>query len=160
MFLVKVLITLTLGVITFQDVKDREVYGFLFPIIIGLLGVLHYQNTLQINFLYAIMINVGVLVVIIGLLYIYTLTKFKKPFFKEVFGFGDLLFFLALAIGFPTITFIVLLVFSLLFSLLIWLVLKNKAKHNTVPLAGYMSIFLGMVFLINWITNALTLYLI
>ncbi len=160
MLLIKICILCTLGVITYQDLKDREVYGFIFLVLIGLLGFLHYQNTTQFNFLYAILMNIGVLIVIMGLLYLYTLIQLKRSFFEEVFGWGDLLFFLALAIGFPTATFIILLVFSLLFSVLVWLMLKNKANYDTVPLAGYMAVFLGMIFLINWMMNPLTLYLI
>ncbi len=146
--------------IVYQDLKDREVYGFIFPILIGLLGFLHYQNSTQITFLYAILMNVAVLIVIMGLLYLYTLIRLKLSFFREVFGWGDLLFFMALAVGFPTITFVILFAFSLIFSLLVWLVFKKKAKYNTVPLAGYMAMFLGVIFITNWITNALTLYLI
>ncbi len=155
---IKILIAIILGVIVYQDLKDREVYGFVFPVLIGLLGFLHYENTIKINFLYAIMMNVGLLIVIVGILYLYTVVKLKRPFFKEVFGWGDLLFFLALAIGFPTATFLILFVFSLIFSLVIWLVLKHKAKHDTVPLAGYMAGFLGVVFITNWSTNVITLY--
>ncbi len=160
MLLLKIIIISVLIIIMYQDLKDREVTWFIFPILIGLLGLLHYHHTQRINFLYAILINAGILVVIMGLLYLYTLIKIKRPFFEEVFGVGDLLFFVALAIGFPTMTFIVLFVFSLIFSLLVWLMIKKKAKHNTVPLAGYMSVFLTMTFIMQWITNTLALYLI
>ncbi|TSE06687.1 MULTISPECIES: hypothetical protein [Aquimarina] len=160
MLLLKIITISVLAIIIYQDLKDREVFGVMFPILMGLLGFLHYQYTPQINFLYAVLINVGVLIVIMGLLYLYTLIKIKRPFFEEVFGVGDLLFFVALAIGFPTVTFIVLFVFSLIFSLLVWLMIKKKAKHNTVPLAGYMSVFLMVTFVTQWITNTLTLYLI
>ncbi|WP_103069706.1 hypothetical protein [Aquimarina sediminis] len=160
MLLVKIIIIGILGIIAYQDFKDRKVYGFVFPVLIGLLGLLHYQNVNHINFLYAVLINLGVLIVIMGILYLYTLIKIKRPFFEEVFGVGDLLFFLALGVGFPTVTFIILLVFSLLFSLVAWLVVKKSAKHNTIPLAGYMSVFLGVICIAYWSTNILTLYLI
>ncbi|GAA4276414.1 hypothetical protein [Aquimarina mytili] len=158
--LIQIFTICTLAVIIYQDLKDREVYGMAFPVLISLLGTLHYHHTSQIDFLYAILINIALLIVIVGLLYVYTLIKIKKPFFKEVFGWGDVLFFIGLAIGFPTVTFIIIFVFSLIFSLLVWLVLKNQAKHNTVPLAGYMAVFLGVVFIANWMINTLTLYVI
>ncbi|WP_152537375.1 hypothetical protein [Aquimarina pacifica] len=156
----KTALVLILGIITYQDLKDREVYGFVFLILIGLLGVLHYKSVMDIHFFYAVAINFGVIFLVLLGAYIYTIFRIKKPFFSQVFGLGDLLFFLALAIGFPTITFTILLVFSLLFSLLIWGVLKNNSKYNTVPLAGYMSVFIGVVFIVSCITNDLTLYLI
>ncbi|MFC5048365.1 hypothetical protein ACFSTE_13510 [Aquimarina hainanensis] len=160
MFLIKVIIIGVLGVIAYQDFKDRKVYGFVFFVLIGLLGVLHFQNVNHINFLYAVLINLGVLIVIIGTLYVYNLIRIQRPFFEEVFGLGDLLFFLVLGVSFPTITFIILLVFSLLFSVVTWFVVKKRAKHNTIPLAGYMSVFLGVICITYWNTNMLTLYLI
>ncbi|WP_062053709.1 hypothetical protein [Aquimarina longa] len=160
MIFIKIAILGFLGVIIYQDFKDREVYGFIFPILISLLGILHYQNVVRINFLYTILINIGVLAILMGILYLYTLIKLKRPFFEEVFGIGDLLFFVALAIGFPTVAFIIILVFSLLFSLVIWLFLKKESKYDTIPLAGYMSIFLIITLICYWTTNSITLYLI
>ncbi|WP_299223275.1 hypothetical protein [uncultured Aquimarina sp.] len=104
--------------------------------------------------------NTGLILSILLVLYLYTLIRIKRPFFKEVFGIGDALFFLALAIAFPTITFIILFVFSLLFSLGIWLIAKNNTKYNTIPLAGYMSLFLILIFMGSWITHKINLYLL
>ncbi len=160
MLLVKILSLVVLAAIAYQDLSDRKVYTFVFPVLIGLLGYLHYQSVEIITFISAICINIAMLTIIIGLLYLYTIVKIKRPFFEEVFGMGDVLFFVALAIGFPTMTFIILFVFSLIFSLLVWLVLKKRAKHDSVPLAGYMSIFFGVLFIMQWVTNSLTLYLI
>ncbi|WP_159090725.1 hypothetical protein [Aquimarina aquimarini] len=158
--MVKILSLVVLAAIAYQDLSDRKVYTFVFPVLIGLLGYLHYQSVEIITFISAICINIAMLTIIIGLLYLYTIVKIKRPFFEEVFGMGDVLFFVALAIGFPTMTFIILFVFSLIFSLLVWLVLKKRAKHDSVPLAGYMSIFFGVLFIMQWVTNSLTLYLI
>ncbi|WP_146052751.1 hypothetical protein [Aquimarina sp. I32.4] len=158
--MVKILSLVVLAAIAYQDLSDRKVYTFVFPVLIGLLGYLHYQSVEIITFISAICINIAMLAIIIGLLYLYTIVKIKRPFFEEVFGMGDVLFFVALAIGFPTMTFIILFVFSLIFSLLVWLVLKKRAKHDSVPLAGYMSIFFGVLFIMQWVTNSLTLYLI
>lgn len=158
MLFLKIIVIVILGSISYQDFKDREVYIIIFPVLITLLGFLHYQNVEQIHFLYAIGINTGVLIGIMGLLYLYTILKLKRSFFKEVFGTGDLLFFIALAAGFPTITFIVVLVFSLFFSLLVSIIVQKKQEQNTVPLAGYMALFLGTMFIVQWTTNALTMY--
>ncbi len=160
MLILKGLIVINLGWVAYQDLKSRAVYWFLIPLLIVLLGVLHYSNVLQIHFLNAIMMNVGIIFAIISILYLYAILKIKKSFFKEVFGIGDALFFLALAAAFPTFTFIVIFVFSLFFSLFLWLTFKNKSAHNTIPLAGYMALFLILVFITNWLTNATNLYLI
>ncbi len=160
MFFIKIAIVCVLGVITYQDLKDREVYGFVFPILMGLLGALHYQSVLDIHFYNALIMNGVILFFTIGLMYLYAVLRIKKPFFSEVFGIGDLLFFLALAIGFPTVTFTIILVFSLLFALIVWEVLKKNSKYTTIPLAGYMAIFTGMILIASCMINDVTLYLI
>ncbi len=160
MLLVKIGIVCALGVITFQDIKDRQVYAFVLLLLIGLLGLMHYQSVMPIHFLYAVGINISVVGCIMMVLYLYATYRLKRSFFTEVFGLGDLLFFLAVAIGFPTVTFTILFVFSLLFSILAWILLKNKTTHTTVPLAGFMALFLGIIFIANWMTNIVTLYTI
>ncbi|WP_280931872.1 hypothetical protein [Aquimarina sp. 2201CG14-23] len=160
MLILKGLVMFNLGYITYQDLDNREVYWFLFPSLSMLLGLLHYNNVLPIHFKNAILINTGLIGTIIAVLYIYSLIKIKRPFFKEVFGIGDAMFFLALAIAFPTITFMIIFVFSLLFSLGIWLIVKNNSRHNTIPLAGYMSLFLALILIGNWATSIINLYLI
>ncbi|WP_379852787.1 hypothetical protein [Flavobacterium zhouii] len=70
----------------------------------------------------------------------------KKPLLKEVFGLGDVLFFIFMAFSFSIISFFVLFVFALVFSLLLHSVLQHKQIVKTVPLAGYMSLFFGVVY--------------
>ncbi len=160
MLILKGLILFNLGMIAYQDLKTRTVYWFLFPVLLVMLGMLHYKSVLPMHFTYAVGINLGVILLILTTLYIYTILRIKKPFFKEVFGLGDALYFLALAMALPTVTFIIVFVFSLLFSLLIWLILKKNSKYDTIPLAGYMSLFLMLIFTITWSSNSINLYLI
>ena len=160
MLIVKVLILVVLGIITYQDLKTRWVYAFLFPVLTIMLGVLHYFQVQPIHFAYAMGMNIGFVLLLLSVLYVYSQIKIKKPFFKEVFGLGDALYFIALAAAFPTITFIVLFVFSILFSALSWLFLNKNFKHETIPLAGYMSLFLMLVLIGTWSSNLINLYLI
>ncbi len=160
MLFLKALIIITLGFILIQDHKNREVYWFLFPGIMLLLGLLHYYNSLLINFSISIITNLLFVFVLLCILYLYTIIKIKKPFFKEVFGIGDVLFFTGIAVAFPTITFIIIFVFSILFSILVWAILKRKSEYQTIPLAGYMSLFLLLLLVGNWSSNIINLYLI
>ncbi len=160
MVILKGLIIFNLVYIIYQDLKSREVYWFLLPSLMVLLGYMHYRNVLKIHFITFTVINIGVIITVLGLLYLYTVLLIKKPFFKEVFGLADALYFLALAMAFPTATFVVIFVFSLIFSLLAWLILKHQSEYNSIPLAGYMSAFLLLIFIGNWCANTLNLYLI
>jgi len=81
-------------------------------------------------------------------------------FLNVSFGLGDLLFFYALAFGFPTVTFLVLFVLSILFSLFVFALLKTKKGTETVPLAGLMGLFLTGVLLVSFFPNAPSLYLL
>jgi len=150
--LLSALIILTLGYITYQDLKERQVYVVLFPLLGGLMSLKHILNSFLDLFLYAVGINLMVIALMMLSIYLYSRFKFNQKLFN-VFGLGDLLFFICMALGFPSFNFIIIFVFSLIFSLLIHLVLRDK---GTVPLAGYMSLFLIVVYIggeLNLINN-------
>ena len=143
----------------YQDFKERKIYLWLFFTSFLLIGYLHFNNVHLIQFFTAIGINIVITVLILTVLFIYSKFTLKKEF-KKTFGMGDLFFFIIIAIGFPTATFLVLFSFSLFFSLLIYSFFKNRMKQKTVPLAGLQSLFISSVFSINWIMKLVNLYTI
>ncbi len=78
--------------------------------------------------------------------------------FEDTLGLGDVLFFIALGIGFPTLTFLVLLATSLIFSLLIYLIIKSNLKSKKVPLAGFQALFIFIILFINLMFNIVNIY--
>lgn len=157
LILIKIILLSTLLGILYQDFKARKVFLWLLVLVHFLFGFLHFRQSLIEPFLMTISINIGIVFVIMFVLFLYSKFKLKLAL-QHTFGLGDLLFFLAVAVGFPTLTFIVLFSFSLFFSLLLYLVLKNNLKHNTVPLAGLQAIFFSLIFLLHWTTNFINLY--
>ena len=150
--LLSVLIIITLCYITYQDLKERQVYFVLFPVLGSLMSLKHIFNSFRDPFLYAVGINLIVIAFMMLSIYLYSKLKLNQKFFK-VFGLGDLLIFICMALGFSSLNFIIIFVFSLIFSLLIHLVLRDR---GTVPLAGYMSLFLIVVYIggeLNLINN-------
>ncbi|MFK7750845.1 MAG: prepilin peptidase [Kordia sp.] len=136
-------------IIAYQDIKERSVYWFLFPIVACTAGYLYYTNTFFELFWKTSIVNLGIIMLVF--LALQTYTKFKlRTGLKEVFGLGDALLFIGLCVAFPIASFIIFFVFSLLFSLIIHFVLKNKMKMKSVPLAGYMSVFFIGVYSMNW----------
>ena len=133
-------------VICYQDFTARLVYWFLFPLIGIILGTLHYMSVTNTFFIYSVLANIMLVCSILLMLYLVARYFLKKQFLNHSLGLGDILFFFALAVGFPTITFMILFVYSIFFSLLLFLVLKRNLKFKTVPLAGIMSMFFIMVF--------------
>ncbi|QYJ68265.1 general secretion pathway protein [Flavobacterium litorale] len=142
----KVFIILIFLIIFYQDVKDRQVYWFLYPV----LGIIAFTiNTINTNLIIASIntaINTIIALTVLIVAKIYSDIILKKKFLNAAIGMGDILMFLFLSATFATVSYSILLVFSLIFSLLMHLILKNKSTFNTVPLAGYMALFFASVY--------------
>lgn len=132
-----------------QDIKERLVYWFLFPIIAMCSGVLLYQNTFWELFYTTIFINLAFVSILIGVVFLYSKLKLKTAL-SNTFGLGDGLLFLALVFSFSSVTFLILFVFGLVFSLVLHLFLKRNKKQETVPLAGYLSLFFVIAYISHW----------
>ncbi|MGV8946815.1 MAG: hypothetical protein ACOH1N_10340 [Lutibacter sp.] len=155
----KIVIILALLGITLQDFKERNVFLWLL-LLSGLsMGALHFKEVYYQQFILTTLINFSIIIAIVFVLFIYAKTVLNKDL-KSTFGLGDFLFFIVLVIGFPTATFLVLFSFSLVFSLLLYFLLKHKLKLESVPLAGMQALFIGVIFIVNWIFNIENLYVI
>ena len=140
-----------------QDIKERKVYIWLLIVAIILNGVLYYQNTIHQLFLLNISINLILIFLLIFILFLYT--KFKmKINLSLALGLGDVLFFFVFAVGFPIETFLLLFISSLIFSLILFILIKSELKNKTVPLAGLQALFLVLILFINLAFNIVNLY--
>lgn len=155
-FLNIAIITLLLWVF-YQDLKERKVLLISLLSLLVLGGALHSSYQFLELFLLQIAINVGVVGMVIAILWFYTRVVMKKRLF-DAFGLGDLLFFLILAVSFPTPTFLVVFSCSLLFSFLIFLILKPSLKNQTIPLAGFQALFVVLLLVSNLMFNFIDLY--
>mgnify|MGYP000412748801 CR=1 FL=1 len=157
MIIIELLLILLLGILFYQDIKERKVsiWILITGILIG--GCIHYLWQQPIVFLLNIGINISFIVVILGVLWGYAKFKLKKKIF-DVFGEGDLLFFVLLAVSLPILSFLMVFVFSLIFSLVIFLLLKKRFTEKTVPLAGLQSLFLGLVLIANRLFSSIDIY--
>ncbi|MGW9686775.1 hypothetical protein [Flagellimonas sp. 2504JD1-5] len=142
-----ILTMVCLAYIAFQDFKERKVYWWLFLLVMLFLGTIHFLNTVVPSvFLSYIGLNVLFVTLILCILYLFTKIIARKRFLDHSLGLGDILFFYAFALGFPTLTFIILFANAILFALFVFLVTKRKMSLKTVPLAGLMGLFLILVF--------------
>ncbi|MCF6297760.1 MAG: hypothetical protein L3J08_07235 [Flavobacteriaceae bacterium] len=166
MIVIKTVLLISLLLIFYQDIKQRAVWIILLPVFAVTGAVLFYTETIADHFIYAVPINLTIVGVLILINYLFAKFILKKSLFKETLGVGDLLFFIAFALSFPTLSFINFFVFSLLFSLAVQMVLKlfTKEKSNntqkTIPLAGYMSVFLIAVYATHWLGFYKSIYLL
>ena len=151
---------ITLGVIAYQDFKDRLVWWFLYPILGVIGGYFYFEQTFDMVYLYSVGLNLLVTLAIILLVWLYVKMVIKNPFFKEAFGLGDVFLLLAFSLLFPTLSYFVFLFFSILFSIAVHLILKNFRVMKTAPLAGYVALFLIGVYGMSWTGIYQSLYLL
>ncbi|MDD7886024.1 hypothetical protein [Flavivirga sp. 57AJ16] len=149
MVFIKILLTVSLLFVFFQDFKERLVYWFLFPIIGLLCAWLFYNNTLPELFYNALKMNLAFILIFVLIISLYAKLKLKTSILKTV-GLGDLLLFVAVSFICTTVSFIVLFISALIFSLVLHLALSKNKKVMTVPLAGYMSLFFLAIYLVQW----------
>lgn len=156
MWLLKIMLIFLFFIILYQDSKDRLVYWFFYPLV-GVLAFSIQYLTLPIH---SVLINIATNLILVSflLLVCYIYTKLRNLNFSNSFGFGDVLFFIFISFTFSTISFFVLFIFSLFFSLLIHFILSQKNNEKTVPLAGYMSLFFAVVYGITFFFESNFLY--
>lgn len=156
MWVLKLILIFLLFTILYQDCKDRLVYWFLYPMV-GVLALSIQYFILPFN---SILLNIStnLILVLFLLLICYMYTKLRKIEFASSFGLGDVLYFIFISFTFSTISFFVIFIFSLFFSLLLHLFLSQKDREKTVPLAGYMSLFFGVVYGITFFCESNFLY--
>ena len=156
---IKIVLAFVLILIVIQDFKSQAVYWFLFPLM-AIMGVYLFKTVVSwAVFWQAALTNLGLVGLILLCLWAYSKFKLKKPFINTTLGLGDVLFFVAFALSFPTLSFLNFFVFSLLFSVIISLFLKFKSGSNYLPLAGTMALFLLGVYLSNWLGFSPDIYL-
>ncbi len=149
--MVEVCTIATLMLIAIQDMKDRQVWAFLFPLLAIGGAMLFYQSVSLYYFAYSIIFNLGIvtLVILINLMVIKWILK--KEHLSQAIGLGDIFFFLALALSFPTLTFVNVFAISLLCSFSLFVVWKYFfSAIKTVPLAGLMGLFVALIYLTHW----------
>ena len=154
----KILILLLFAIVTYEDISSRMVHAIIFPILAIALGYHYLQYTTPFLFFINVIMNLILVSGILLILFVYCKLCIKKTFLNNSFGLGDLFFFYTVSLAFPTMTFVVLFVFSLIFSLALHLIIKQNKIQNTIPLAGYMALFFVIILSVNTLSSHLELY--
>ncbi len=140
--LLYLLLLLVLFLVLYQDIKNRTIH-FVLPLTVFIISIIINIFSANLNW-NMILFNIGFVAInIFGLILYFSLKE--KQFINPIdtmLGLGDIVFFIALSPLFNLKSYIGFFISSLMFSLLLHLIL-NKVKHSkTIPLAGYMSLFL------------------
>lgn len=155
----KIILIIVFLLIFAQDYKHRLVYWFLY----FLVGIVSFLLQLTWFNWPIVAVNAGLNICFVSIFliigFIYARLIKKEPFLNHSIGSGDVFLFFSICFLFPTFTFILFFVFSLIFSLVIHLLLKKRYSfHQTVPLAGYMSLFFSFVLLFSFFLEDNWLY--
>ncbi|MCO6147918.1 hypothetical protein [Flavobacterium sp. NRK1] len=145
-----------LGAIIYQDLKYRHLH-VLWPIILFAAGTyIVMTGSNKDNGITLIAINSAFLLFTFFVLIAYMSLKnkaFINPF-KNYFGLGDLLFYLAITPFFLLTNYILFFISSMVFSIIVFFIFKKIINKENIPLAGYASIllvlFLGKDLLFNY----------
>lgn len=147
-----ILISLAGILIIWQDFIQREISWYLLPVLLLGILIIGIQKLILMEYLYYILINGCILLILMGFLLIYYWIKERsiRNFVGKTIGLGDLLVFLTLCFGFSPINFVVFFLIGL-FLTLIFHLLNTAIKPNAnkqIPLAGYLALFL---MLLSWL---------
>ena len=147
--------------IAYQDLKERLVYWFLFPLM-GIFGmILFYHQSYWLSNIYSSIFNLILISSILGLSYTFMKYRYAFKNLKECIGLGDILFFVALSLSFPTISFLWIIIVCFLSSIIChqFIKLLPNQPHN-IPLAGYSSLALVCILFGSWFGGLQFLYTI
>lgn len=156
MIAINILMLILLFYVFYEDVKDKKVTAIILIALIIVGAILNGMQQIFTVFLISSLINIMVVSFVIFVLFLYSKIKMKIDLFQG-FGLGDLLFFLFMAVSFPTLSFLILFSTSLIFSLILSVAFRQKLKE-LVPLAGLQALFLGLVIGANQLFDIINLY--
>lgn len=133
---------LCLIVIIIQDWKYRKIHVAL-PVIVFIISFFAITETNATKADIIIYNLIFFLITLAGLVGYMSIKnrKFLNPF-ENYFGFGDLLFYVAVTPLFLVENYVIFFIFSLVFAIVLQIVLKKIIQEKTVPLAGFASVFL------------------
>lgn len=149
-FALKVLLIASFILICLEDVKYRMVYALNY-VFCGVTGfLLHVRMVGLLPALASSAVNVLFAAIVVTVAFAYSRLVMKKAFVNVSIGSGDLVFFGFLTLGLPTVTYITLFIFSLVFALILNFASELRKPQRDVPLAGYMAIFYAVIYTVSF----------
>lgn len=147
--LANVLLIIVLLFVLYFDAKQRAIHIILPLLIFGLSIVINYASH-NLEFLNIVHNTLFLGINMFGLMLYFSL-KNKRLFnpIDTVIGLGDIVFLVAITPLFQLKTYILFFIAGLLFSLVIHITTQWFKKVQTIPLAGYLSLFLVIAIVIK-----------
>lgn len=159
------LLLVTAGLIFYQDLSSRSVLWYLFPLtaVLGFINSLLQTGSWKETLTYGFINSVFILLQFVLLKLYFSLKNRNTPskLINGKIGMGDILFLLAACFFFSPFNFLLFyccsLLFAFIFHLLFNIIFKARAFASTIPLAGWMALFLIVyITILNVSNNGLT----
>lgn len=146
----KIILLLLFITVIYQDLKYRVIHFILLPVIFGVTLFKQFEIFGYID-IKELIFNFLFIVVLFSVLILFYSVKYRKMWnpLKESIGIGDVLFFFAVIPLFALKSLMLFFTLGLFFSILFHLLMNVFRKQETVPLAGYLSIFIISIGLIE-----------
>lgn len=131
---------ISFGIMVFQDSKYRHIHIGL-PIVVFVASM--YINRNSINVLDGLntLLFIGINFITITVYFSIKKSKIQNPF-KQYIGIGDLLFLIAVIPLFSFRNYVLFFISGMIVSLLLYVIFQNKSSQKTIPLAGYLSLYI------------------
>ncbi len=148
-----ILLILLLALACYQDWKYRAIYWFVFPLIAIVALLIFFMQQPDWNVLGLNLIFVST---VISLLFVYVSVKAKRwtNIFENHFGLGDVLFFLAITPLFSASNYVLFFITGMIFSAALHGLVSLRKAGKTIPLAGYLSVYLIALKGFCWFTGS------
>ena len=151
-FILHTIILLGLFACVYQDIKDRMIHVLWFVVI--------FSATISVNYVFAnnwfdTLLSLIFLGVNVSVLFVYISLKNKKitNILETHLGLGDILFFIAVIPLFSVRNFVLFFILGMFVSMTLHLLFNRFQKHLTIPLAGYLSLFLISILSYSFISS-------
>jgi len=146
----KLAVIISLIVLFIQDIRQREVsFYFLLTsfLLVFVLGLTSNINIVDLG------INALFIILQIAFLFAYLYFTGRDPMLllKDFLGLGDILFWLVPALYFKPVEFVLYsLVCYLVIVLVYAIIFIFRKKSTTIPLAGFMALFMALYMVVSW----------
>lgn len=149
--LLNILLVLLLVLCIVQDWKYRGIHFLVFPILFALTLSINRLQKFDLTELGYSLIFIGTNLLVLSI-YLSIKNKGFVNIFKNYLGIGDVLFFVAMAPLFSFRNYILFFITGMLISMVFHLLLGRFQKHDNIPLAGYLSIYILVLIGINYLS--------
>ena len=147
-YLILIALFIVFGLITYQDIKFRHIH-FILPLLVFAFAYMIRKETL--NHI-EMAKSTGFLVANFMMISCYFSLKSKKLInpFKTLIGIGDLIFLMGVLPLFSFRNYILFFISGMLFSLLLYASFRKQYVQQTIPLAGYLSLYIILLLCLDF----------